>query len=71
MAALVNELLPLLQQKRFTAISRFRVLQEAAAGTVLAAEINDAARLMEGFAFPAVQDRLLALAALHQWEIRQ
>ncbi|MCF8154828.1 MAG: hypothetical protein K9K35_02385, partial [Rhodoferax sp.] len=70
MAALVNELLPLLQQKRFTAISRFRGLQEAAAGTVLAAEIDDAARLMDGFQFSAVQDRLLGLAQIHQWEIK-
>jgi signal transduction histidine kinase len=67
-AAMVNELVPLLVQKRFTAIGRFRALQDAAAGTVLATEINEVSRLMEGFQFPAVLDRLHALARTYQWE---
>ncbi len=70
-AALVNELLPLLAQSKFTAISRFRVLQEETAGTVLAAEMNEAARLMDGFQFATVFDRLQHLAATHNWEIQQ
>jgi signal transduction histidine kinase len=70
-AALVTDLLPMLAQRKFTAIGRFRVLHEAVAGTTLAAEINEAARLMDGFQFATVLDRLQRLAATHNWEIRQ
>ena len=70
-AALVNELMPLLAQSKFTAIRRFRDLQEATAGTALAAEMNEAARLMDGFQFTSVFDRLQHLAATHNWEIQK
>jgi signal transduction histidine kinase len=69
--ALVGELMPLLSQSKFTAITSFRLLQEAAAGTVLAAEMQEAGHLMDGFQFAAVLDQLKRLAATHQWEIKE
>ena len=64
-AALVEELLPLLAQHMFAAIGRFRALQDAVAGTVMAAEINETARLLEGLHFDLALERLRHLATTH------
>jgi CheY-like chemotaxis protein len=67
-AALVDELLPLLAQNKFDAIDRFRALQEAVAGTIMAAEINETGRLLEGLNFAGVLARLRHLATTYHLE---
>ncbi len=67
-AALVEELLPLLAQQMFAAIGRFRALQDAVAGTAMAAEINELVRLLENLHFDLVRERLRHLAAIHHLE---
>ena len=64
-AALVEELLPLLAQHMFAAIGRFRALQDAVAGTVMAAEVNEAGKLLEGLHFDLALERLRHLATTH------
>jgi PAS domain S-box-containing protein len=65
-AALVEELLPLLAQHMFSAIGRFRALQDAVAGTAMAAEINETGQLLEGLHFDLALERLRHLAMTHQ-----
>ena len=48
---LVHELLPLLEQNKFHAIDRFKVLRDAVAGTDMAAVIDEAGRSIEDFQF--------------------
>jgi signal transduction histidine kinase len=66
--ALVAEMEPLLTQHKFDAISRLRELQEVVAGTVLAAEIAESARLLEEFRFDLVLTRLRAMVLANQWD---
>jgi PAS domain S-box-containing protein len=65
-AALVEELLPLLAQHMFSARGRFRALQDAVAGTAMAAEINETGQLLEGLHFDLALERLRHLAMTHQ-----
>jgi PAS domain S-box-containing protein len=64
-AALVEELLPLLAQHMFAAIGRVSALQDAVAGTVMAAEVNEAGKLLEGLHFDLALERLRHLATTH------
>ena len=65
-AALVEELLSLLAQHMFSARGRFRALQDAVAGTAMAAEINETGQLLEGLHFDLALERLRHLAMTHQ-----
>ena len=65
-AALVDELLPLLAQHKFNAIGRFRDLQEAAAGTRVAAEINEVGRLLGELQFELALEHLRRFAIIHE-----
>ena len=67
-AALVNEILPLLAQHQFDAIGRYRVLREAVAGTHLEAEIGETGRLLERFLFEPALERLRRMAARYSWD---
>ena len=64
-AALVQELLPLLSQHMFAAIGRFRTLHEAVAGTVMAAQISEIGCLLEGFHFDLAGEQLRELATMY------
>jgi PAS domain S-box-containing protein len=61
--ALLAELDPLLLQKKFSALSRFRELRQLVAGTHLENEISEVGRLLEEFRFDLVRDRLQKMAA--------
>ncbi len=67
-AALVAELLPLLGANKFDALGRFKALQEAVAGSALAAEIDAAGRLLQGMDFAATLERLRRLATTQGWD---
>jgi len=67
-AALVAELLPLLAHNKFDALGRFQDLQDAVAGSALAAEIEETARLLQGLDFAATLQRLRRLATTHGWD---
>ncbi len=67
-AALLEELLPLLAKNRFDAIRCFRDLQEAVAGSHATAEVNEIGQLLQEFKFAATLERLRHLAALYQWD---
>ncbi|MDD5296766.1 MAG: ATP-binding protein [Rhodocyclaceae bacterium] len=61
--ALVDDILPLLEQNKFDALARFKALQAATAGTVLEADIQEIAEAVTAFRFePALQSlrRLVA-----------
>lgn len=66
--AILHELDSLLAQNRFDAVSRFRDLQEAVAGTDAAADIAQAMLLLQEFRFDAVRERLRRIALAHDWE---
>ena len=67
-AALVAELLPLLGANKFDALGRFKALQEAVAGSALAAEIDAAGRLLQGMDFAATLECLRRLATTQGWD---
>jgi len=67
-AALVAELLPLLGANKFDALGRFKALQEAVAGSALAAEIDEAGRLLQGMDFAATLECLRRLATTQGWD---
>ena len=50
-SALLREIEPLLRQKKFNALSRFRDLREATAGTEMAQEVAQIGPLLENFRF--------------------
>jgi mannose-6-phosphate isomerase class I len=66
---LLAEIAPLLAHSKFASIACFRQLQEAVAGTELADEMAQTARLLQEFRFNLVQQRLRQLAAQQGWEI--
>jgi len=66
--ALIHELMPLLSQNKFDALRRFKQLQEAVAGTELAAPMAQAGLELESFRFDLVLDRLQRLLAVRQPE---
>jgi CheY-like chemotaxis protein len=68
--AQVAELLPLLEQNMFSAIERFRAVQETIAGTSAAAEFDEAGRLLKGMHFALALERLRPLASTHYWDTR-
>ena len=67
-ATLVEEILPLLAQNKFSAVGRFRALQEVLAGTHAAAEIDETGRLLEDMRFDLASERLHRMAKACGWE---
>jgi DNA-binding response OmpR family regulator len=67
-AAILRELEPLLAQNKFGALSRFKELQLAVAGTDIATEIDETEWLVADFQFDQALDRLRRLAVAQNWE---
>jgi PAS domain S-box-containing protein len=67
--AILRELEPLLAQDKFSAVGRFKELQEAVAGTEIANEIAGLEWLVEDLHFGQVLERLHQIAAAQGWEI--
>ncbi len=65
--AILSELEPLLAQNQFDAISRFKELQQAVAGTPVSAELKELGWLLEKFRFDVVLERLRRIAAAQAW----
>jgi PAS domain S-box-containing protein len=68
---LLAEIAPLLAHSKFASIACFRQLQAALAGTELADEMAQTARLLQEFRFDLVQQRLRQLAAQQGWDATQ
>ena len=66
--ALLADIRPLLAGNKFASIACCRQLQEALAGTELADEMAQTARLLQEFRFDLVQQRLRQLAARQGWD---
>ena len=66
---LVQELIPLLVQNKFDAISCFHVLREALAGTDMAMEIAGVGRMLAVFNFEKALERLRQVIAARGWEV--
>ncbi len=66
--ALVAALLPLLERNKFDALGRFKDLQDAVAGTAVAAEIYQAGRPLQEMDFAATLQRLRRLATTYGWD---
>ena len=64
--ALIDELLPLLAQGKFSALKHFKLLQQEAQGSRWAAELSEAYGQLESFQFGAVHDQLQRLAVTLQ-----
>jgi CheY-like chemotaxis protein len=64
---LLAEIAPLLAHSKFASIACFRQLQAALAGTELADEMAQTARLLQEFRFDLVQQRLRQLAVRQGW----
>ncbi|MFA7280417.1 MAG: PAS domain S-box protein [Sterolibacterium sp.] len=60
-----RELEPLLVHHEYDAVTRFRELQEAVAGTRMADELAEAGRMLEDFRFDAALQLLAPIAANH------
>ena len=69
--ALLAELAPLLKVQKFDAIERFKALQDAVAGTDLAAEMTDIGHLLADFNFDLVQERLHRVTTDREWDIKK
>ncbi len=66
--ALVAALLPLLERNKFDALGRFKDLQDAVAGTAVAAEIYQAGRPLQEMDFAATLQHLRRLATTYGWD---
>ncbi len=66
--ARMAEMEPLLAHNKFDAINHFRQLQDDLAGTDLAAEMTETARLLREFRFDLVQQRVSRMVAGQQWK---
>ena len=61
LSALARELEPLLERNEFDAIARFRALQDASAGTALAAAMLEIGQALESYQFDLALMRLRAI----------
>ncbi len=64
---ILKELEPLLAHNQFDAIRRYKVLQEVAAGTEVAKEIEEISHLLAECRFDVTLDRLRQLSTAHGW----
>jgi CheY-like chemotaxis protein len=67
MAAMVAELEPLLAEQKFDAIRRFRVLQDALAGTEVEGDMAEIGRLVTDVRFDVALEQLRRLAVTQGW----
>lgn len=70
-AALVDEMIPLLAQNKYDALTRFNDLQMLAAGTELAVEVEEVGRTLRAFRFDVALDQLRSMAATHKENSRR
>ncbi len=68
---LMAEITPLLAANKFASVACFRQLQDALAGTELAADMAQTWSLLQEFQFDLVQQRLRQMATEHGWEADQ
>jgi CheY-like chemotaxis protein len=68
LTAILEELLPLLAQNKFAAISRFKALQDCVAQTAVAEEIAAAGQPLSDLRFDITLDRLRLIAQAHGWK---
>ena len=61
--ALVDELIPLLVQNKYDAVTRFSDLQMLVEGTDIAVEVEDVGRSLRAFRFDLTLERLRSMAA--------
>jgi CheY-like chemotaxis protein len=66
--SLIEEIEPLLLNHQFDAITRFRDLQEAVAGTELAAPITQAGQALHEFRFAVTLEQLRNIMAAQGWQ---
>ena len=64
-AVLIAEIMPLLEENKYAAVSRYQALQTLVAGTQLAEEINALNAPMQEMRFDLVLDRLRQVALTH------
>ena len=65
---ILRELDPLLAQNKFDAVSHFKALQEAVAGTELVAELAKTEAFLDVFNFTAAREHLHRIATAQGWE---
>jgi len=66
--ALLGRIIPQLEQHQFDAVDSFRELEDAVAGSAVAAEIAEAGRLVAEFRFDLALERLHRIARNQAWE---
>ncbi|MBC7859792.1 MAG: response regulator [Burkholderiaceae bacterium] len=62
LACIIEQALPLLEQRRFDAFGRFKALKAAVANTELACEVDDIEKALNAMQFEQVSERLRQLA---------
>jgi CheY-like chemotaxis protein/anti-sigma regulatory factor (Ser/Thr protein kinase) len=68
LTAILEELLPMLEQNKFDAIRRFKDLQDCVAQTTMAGEIAEAGKPLSEMRFDVVLDRLRRIAQTQGWK---
>lgn len=66
--AMIDEIVPLLENHKFDAVPRFKALQELLAGTDAESEINEVGDILEVFRFDLALERLRRIAITHGWK---
>ena len=66
----ISELLPLVAQNKFNALTQWEALAQEVAGSNLAPEIAQVGRDLEEFHFREALERLIKLAETRGWEIK-
>lgn len=67
MATLIDEITPLLAENKFSALDRFRALQDEVRGSEVAAEITEVGQLLRNFHFELAHERLHRIAEVQGW----
>ena len=67
-AAVLAEIMPLLDLQKFSAIKRFQELQSLVEGTAVADEITEIGQLLAEFQFDLALENLRRIAATQGWE---
>jgi hypothetical protein len=64
----MDEIVPLLAQNKFDAITRFKALQALAADTAVAAEMDEIGKTLMAFRFDLALEALRRVAAAQAWK---
>ena len=67
--ALITEIMPLLRQNKFDAITCLRELNDLVVGTAVAGEMSEVGRLLAEFRFDLALERLRRIAMTQGWDI--